>query len=161
MFHGHLDYFQKPSLGGRPNTKPWYHVTPSALNRWFILFYHMWGPRMNKKFIQIAFGWGPGHIWLHTTLEGMWPHYNMMLEVCWGWHLDTFLWALTISWSWLLARVVWCGEVALNLELGWGVKGPFLSMNRAEFEKRSVQVQDLRRIGHHCRGIGWEYASIE
>ena len=22
MFHGHLDTFQKPSLGGRPNTKP-------------------------------------------------------------------------------------------------------------------------------------------
>ena len=19
-------------------------------------------------------GWGPGHIWLHTTLEGPWPH---------------------------------------------------------------------------------------
>ena len=22
MFHGHLDYFQKLPLGGRPNTKP-------------------------------------------------------------------------------------------------------------------------------------------
>ena len=22
MFHGHLNYFQKPHLGGRPNTKP-------------------------------------------------------------------------------------------------------------------------------------------
>ena len=34
------------------------------------------------KFIDIAFGWGLGHIWLHTTLEGPWPHY-MILEVSW------------------------------------------------------------------------------
>ena len=27
MFHGHLDYFQKPPLGGRPNTKPGDHGT--------------------------------------------------------------------------------------------------------------------------------------
>ena len=32
--------------------------------------------------IEIAFGWGPSHIWLHTTLEGPWPHY-MILEVSW------------------------------------------------------------------------------
>ena len=44
MFHGHLDYFQKPPLGGRPNTKPGDHGTPNAHNRWFILFYHVWGP---------------------------------------------------------------------------------------------------------------------
>ena len=30
MFHGHLDYFQKPSLGGRPNTKLGDHDTPNA-----------------------------------------------------------------------------------------------------------------------------------
>jgi hypothetical protein len=24
-----------------------------------------------QKFIEIAFGWGYGHVWLHTTLEGM------------------------------------------------------------------------------------------
>jgi hypothetical protein len=34
VFHGHLDYFQKPSLGGRPNTKPGDHGTPNAHNRW-------------------------------------------------------------------------------------------------------------------------------
>ena len=32
MFHGHLDYFQKPPLGGRPNTKPGDHGTPNAHN---------------------------------------------------------------------------------------------------------------------------------
>ena len=45
-------------------------------------------------------------IWLHTTLEGPWPH-NMTLEVCWDvWRpLDTFSWALTISQTRLLAHV--------------------------------------------------------
>ena len=39
MFHGRLDYFQKPPLGGRPNTKPeGDHGTLNAHNRWFILF---------------------------------------------------------------------------------------------------------------------------
>ena len=44
MFHGHLDYFQKPPLGGRPNTKAGDHDTPDAHNRCFILFYHVGGP---------------------------------------------------------------------------------------------------------------------
>jgi hypothetical protein len=60
-------------LGGSPNTKPGDHDTPTAHNRWFILFYHVWGPTW-IEFIEIVFGWGPGHIWLHTTLEGPWAH---------------------------------------------------------------------------------------
>ena len=40
MFHGHLDYSQNPSLGGKPNTKPGDHGTLNADNHWFILFYH-------------------------------------------------------------------------------------------------------------------------
>ena len=59
------------------------------------------------KFTKITFGWGPSHIQLHTTREGLWPHY-MILEVCWDGLWDTFFWALTISWSRLLARV-WSG----------------------------------------------------
>ena len=43
MFHGHLDGFQKPPLGGRPNTKLGDYGTPNAHNRWFILFCHVWG----------------------------------------------------------------------------------------------------------------------
>ena len=41
IFHGHLDYYQKPPLGGRPHTKPEDHGTPNAHNRWFILVYHV------------------------------------------------------------------------------------------------------------------------
>jgi hypothetical protein len=44
MFHGHLHCFQKPLLGGRPNTKPADHGTLNAYHRWFILLYHVWGP---------------------------------------------------------------------------------------------------------------------
>ena len=44
MLQGHLDYFQNPPLGGRPNTKPDDHGTPNAHNHWYILFYHVWRP---------------------------------------------------------------------------------------------------------------------
>jgi hypothetical protein len=67
MLHGHLDCFQKPPLGGRPNTKLGDHGTPNAYNRLFILFYHAWGPAW-REIIEIAFGWAP---WSHMT-----SHYN-------------------------------------------------------------------------------------
>ena len=41
MFHGYLDYFQRPPLGGRPNTKPGDQGTLNAHNSWFILFYRV------------------------------------------------------------------------------------------------------------------------
>ena len=92
MFHGHLDYFQKPPLGGRPNTKPGDHGTPNTHNRWFILCYHVWRP----TWIEIHWDsiWlRADHIWLHTTLESPWPHY-MILEVCWD-----GLWTLSFGLS--------------------------------------------------------------
>ena len=105
MFHGHLDYFQKPLLGGRSNTKPGDHGTLNPHNCWFILFYHVWIPAW------IEINWNS--IWLRachmashytwgsvTTLDG----FGGVL----GRPLDTFLWALTISWSRLLAHV-WSG----------------------------------------------------
>ena len=97
MFLGHLDYFQKPPLECRPNTKPVDHDTLNTL------FYHVSGPTW-IEIGETSVGRGPGHIWLHTTLEGRWPHY-MILEVPWD-----GLWTLSfglsrISWSRLLARV--------------------------------------------------------
>ena len=79
-FDGHLNYFQKPTLGGRSNTKLGDHGTLNAHNRWFILSYHVWGP----SWIDIHWnsGWGPSHIRLQTTLEDPWPHY-VNLEVSW------------------------------------------------------------------------------
>ena len=108
MFHGHLNYFQKPSLGGRPNTNPGDHGTPNAHNHSFILFYHVWRPTWTIVHWN-NIGWGPGHIRLHTTLESPWPHY-MILGVCWGglWTLSFGLSQFHGHGSWL----VW--EVALS-----------------------------------------------
>ena len=65
MFHGHLDYFPKPPLGGRPNTTPEDHGTPNAHSRWFLLFHHVWRP----EWIEIHWN----SIWLrpqsHTTSQ--------------------------------------------------------------------------------------------
>ena len=38
MFHGHLDYFQKPYVGGRPNPKPGDHGTPNAVVFYIVIF---------------------------------------------------------------------------------------------------------------------------
>ena len=37
------DYFQKPPLGGWPNTRLGDHGTMNAHNHWFLLPYHVWG----------------------------------------------------------------------------------------------------------------------
>ena len=107
MFHGRLDLFQKPPLGGTPNTKPGCHGVPNVHNHWFILFYHVWG-----------------HAWIEFHLNSMWlrARSHMTSHSTWwgfmttlhdfggglGRPLVTFCWALTFSWSWLLARV-WSG----------------------------------------------------
>ena len=109
MFHGHLDYFQKPPLGGRPNAKPRDHVAPNAHKCCFILFDHMRGP----TWIEIRWNC----MWLRTRTH-MPSHYTWRSVTTlrdFGSALDrplgNFLWALTISWSWLLALVKqWLGR---------------------------------------------------
>ena len=106
MFHSHLDYVQKPPLGGRPTTKPGDHGTPNTYNHWFLLFYRVWGPAW------IDIHWNS--IWLrarsHMTSHYTWGSVTTLHEFggVVGRPLDTFFWALTISRSWLLARV-WRG----------------------------------------------------
>ena len=120
MFHGHLDYFQKTSLGGTPNTKLGDHGTPNSNNGWFILFYHVWGPA------RIEIHWY--NIWLRARSH-MASHYT------WGStttlhdfgsvlrrSLDTFFWALTISWSRLLA-CVWSCPWSRNKHINWKSNG--------------------------------------
>ena len=82
VFYGHLDYFQKPPPGGRPNTKTGRLCHSKSHNQCFIMFLSCVKTLHEYKFIEIAFGWGSNHIWLHTTLEGPWPHY-IILEVSW------------------------------------------------------------------------------
>jgi hypothetical protein len=121
MFHGHLDCFQKLPPGGRPNTKPGDNGTPNAHNRWFILFYHVWGPTY-LKIHKIAYGWGTGHMWLHTTLEDLWPQY-MILEMCWDglWTLSFGLSQYHGHGSWLMCKVAW-GPLTRDIQIMWLVK---------------------------------------
>ena len=93
MFHGHLDYFQKPPLGGTPNTKPWDHSTPNTHTHRLIQSYHVWRP-----------AWTEVHrygIWsraqLHMTSHYTWEPVTTLHDF--GRALNTFFWALTISWS--------------------------------------------------------------
>jgi hypothetical protein len=78
----------KPSFGGRPNTKWGDHGTPRSHSRWFMIYFSCVRIMHEKKFIEIACGWGPDHMWLHTTLEGLWLHYNSFGSVL-GRPLDT------------------------------------------------------------------------
>jgi len=111
MFHGHLDYFQKPSLGGRPNTKPGDHGTPNAHNCWFIIFYHAWGPtwiEIHRKYLI------EGPITYDFTLHlRVHDHTYMILEVSWD-GLGTLSFGLSQFHgygSWLMC------EVALSIEV--------------------------------------------
>ena len=82
MFHGHLDCFPKPPLGGRPNTKPWDHGTPKAHNLWFTLFYHGWGPACIE--IHRNNIWWRNPITFDFTLHlRVRDHTYMTLEVSW------------------------------------------------------------------------------
>jgi hypothetical protein len=100
----HLDYFQKPSLGGRPNTKPGDYGTPNTHNRWFSLFHHVWGPPWTE------IHWNS--IWVraqsHMASQYTWGSVTTLHDFggVIGQPLDTFFWTLTISWSRLLARVL-------------------------------------------------------
>ena len=120
MFHGHLDCFHKPLLGGMPNTKPEDHGIPNAHNRWFILlFYHVRGPAWIKS-IEFAFGRGRSHIRLHTTLEDPWPHY-MILEMCWDGGLRTLSSGLSQfhgHGSWLVCEVALLGSHCIRCPSG-------------------------------------------
>ena len=152
MFHGHLDYFQKPPLGGRPNTKPGDHGTPNAHNRWFILFYHVWGP----AWIEIHWN----SIWLrarsHTTSHYTWGSVTTLHDFggVVGRPLDTFFWALTISWSRLLAWV-WSGPKLLtrsrvqpsNTGVPRGYHHTMLTLYTYPFPRLLMPVTKLRNWG--------------
>ena len=104
MFHGHLDYFQKPPFGGRLNTKSSRdHGTLNAHNCWFILFYRVWGP----AWIEIHWIIIRLRVWSRMTSRYTWGSMTTLHDFggVLGRPLDTFFWALTISWSRLLARV--------------------------------------------------------
>ena len=54
MFHGHVDYFQKPPLGGRPNTNR-ETMAFRMLTTVDLLYFIMCESLHERKFIEIAF----------------------------------------------------------------------------------------------------------
>ena len=97
VIHGHLDYSQKPPLGGRPNIKPGDRDTPNTHNRWVILFYHVWG----HTWIKIHWDNIWLRAWSHMTSYCTWGSVTTLHDFggVSGRPLGTFVWALTISWS--------------------------------------------------------------
>ena len=89
MFYSHLDYFQKPPLGGKPKTKPGDHGTSNAHNHWFILFYHVWGPawiELHSNSIWLG-------VWLHMPSHYTWGSMSILhdFERCLGTTFGHFL----------------------------------------------------------------------
>ena len=97
MFHGHLDYFQKPPLKTKPNTKPGDHGTPSTHNRWFNVIYHVRGSAW------IKYHWNSIWLkaWSYMTSHHTWRSVTTLTNFggVFGRPLDTFFWAITNSWS--------------------------------------------------------------
>ena len=107
-------------------------------------FYHVWWP----AWIGIAFGWGSGHIWLHTTLEGPWPH-HMILEVCWDnlWTLCFGLSQFHGHGSWLVCEVYPRPLIAWKLGLTTCTRGP-------KFEVPSTTWMPTWQHFSEVRGLG-------
>ena len=98
-------------------TQNWETMALWTLTTVDLFYINMCEDSHKYTFIEIAFGWGPGHVWLHTTLEGRWPHY-MILEVSWDglWTLSFGL--LQLSWSRLLAlnrKIPYCAQTCLQM----------------------------------------------
>jgi hypothetical protein len=116
-FHGHLDCFQKSSLGGKLNTKLKDHVTPNAHNCWFIWFYDVWGPAC----MDIH----PNSIWLraqsHMTSHYTWGSVSTLHDFggVLGQPLDTFFVGshnfMVTALGLCEATLLWAKEITLLL----------------------------------------------
>jgi hypothetical protein len=100
---------------------------------------------LEQKIIKITFGWGPNHIWLHTTLEVLWPHY-MILEVCWD-----SLWTLSFGLSQFHGHRSWvvC-EVALT-SLGIKLSISYISWPNKHFNWILVTLQRISPWTRLCQ----------
>jgi hypothetical protein len=98
-------FFQKPPLGGTPNTKPWDHRTLNAHNRCFILLYHLRRP----TWIQNHWNSIWLRAWSHMTSHYTWGSMttSMILEVCCNglWTLSFGLSQFHRHGSWLVCEV--------------------------------------------------------
>ena len=150
MFHGHLDYFQKPPFGGRPKLTQ--NRETMALRMLttvgFIVFYHVRGPAWIKiHWISI---------WLrvrsHMTSHYRWGFVTTLhgFGSVFGRPLDTFFWALTISWSRLLA-CVWSGpKLRYRGRVLFGYFFLFAPTSHRILMKRVISARCLADPDHAC-----------
>ena len=84
-----------------------------------LFYFIMCEDRHDQNFIEIAFDSLPDHIWLHTTLEDLWPQY-MILEVSWDglWTLSFGLSQFHGHGSWLMCEVTLSEEASTFLTCG-------------------------------------------
>jgi hypothetical protein len=142
MFHGHLDYFQKPLLGGRPNTKPGDHGTPNAHNHWFFRFYHVWGV------------WGPTWINFHWNSIGLKTRSHVTSHYTWGsvTTLHDFGGVLRQPLETLLLGCHNSMVTALGSCVKWPLDGTDLEICEERSWKvgecRQSQASSVHRIGH-------------
>ena len=101
MFHGRLDCYQKPPLGGRPNTKSGDHDTQNAHNCWFILLYHARRP----AWIEIHWN----SIWSRVRSYDFTLHLRVRDHTTWvwGWVGTAFGHFLSGSHNFMVTARVW------------------------------------------------------
>ena len=134
MFHGHLDYFHKPPLEGRPSTKPGDHATPNAHNHWFILFYHVWGP----TWIEIHWNSIWLRVWSHIPSHYTWGSATTLHE---------FGGVLGTAFGHFLLGSHNSMVTAYDRE-----NRQLVTDEPVEFEKQPVEVQTFRKMTDHFRG---------
>ena len=89
MFHGQLDYLQKPPLEGRPHTKPGDHDIPNTHNIWFILFHHVWESTWIETHWNSIWSRTQSHMTSHYTWGSVTTLHGFGGALGWPW--DTFL----------------------------------------------------------------------
>ena len=153
MFHDHLDYLQKPSLGGGPNTKPRDHDTLNAHNHSFILLHHVWEPYMNRKSLKWHMVEGPvtHDFTLHLRIRG---HTTWCWRVCWDglWTLSFGLSHFHGHGSWLVCEkwpeVTVCGKLHAPVTT---FLSSFPSVGWAFPHRKIIIMQKQASAPTHCR----------
>jgi hypothetical protein len=118
IFHGHLDYFQKPPLGGRPNRKTgrrWHSECSQPLIE-LILFYHVWGPAwIEIHWNSIICLKARSHVTSHHTWEPVTTRHDFV--VFWDvlWTISFGLLQFHGHGSWLMCEVASIPEEAQRL----------------------------------------------
>jgi hypothetical protein len=105
MYHDHLDYFQKPFFGGRPNPKLGDHDTPNAHNRWSVLIYHVWRPAWTNIHWNSIWLRSRPHMTSHYTWGSMTTLHNFGGVLDGLWTLSFGLSQFHGHGSWLVCEV--------------------------------------------------------